>query len=203
MRLKRAFDLIGALGGIIVSSPIWAVVAVTIRATSPGPVLYRAQRVGRNGSPFTVFKFRTMRTDMPGAPITASGDPRITPIGRLLRRTKLDELPQLINVVRGEMSLVGPRPEDPRYVALYDERQRRVLAVPPGITSPASIAYRHEESLLVGSNAEERYVQDVMPAKLEIELAYIEGRSLWRDVSVLLRTAGAVLRVVSTSARRP
>ena len=197
MTSKRIFDVVCAALGLVISSPIWVIAAVATKLSSPGPVLHRAQRVGMDGAPFTLLKFRTMRRDAAtqGPAVTTSGDPRITAVGRWLRRTKIDELPQLWNVLRGEMSLVGPRPEDPRYVALYTPRQRDVLTVRPGITSPASVAYRHEESLLVGADAEDRYVSEVMPAKLEIELEYIASRTLLADVKVLLRTAAAVLRL--------
>lgn len=196
MTIKRTFDLLCSTAGIVLSSPLWVLAAIAIKLTSPGPVLHRARRVGKHGDFFTLYKFRTMRAEVaPGPAITVSGDPRITTVGRVLRRTKIDEVPQLINVLRGEMSLVGPRPEDPAYVALYSSRQRAVLSVAPGITSPASIAYRHEEALLADPMAEERYVTEVMPAKLEIELEYLSRRTLWTDVVILLRTAGAVLRL--------
>ena len=194
---KRLFDLVAASIGLLALSPLFLVVAIAIRRSSPGPVFFRQARVGRHGEPFSMFKFRTMRPDAErvGGQLTVGADPRITPIGHTLRKYKLDELPQLINVVLGDMSLVGPRPEVPRYVALYDERQRRVLDVRPGITDPASIAYRNENALLAAAaDPEATYVAEVMPAKLEINLGYLERRSLLRDVGVILQTLAAVVR---------
>ncbi|KAB2853470.1 MAG: sugar transferase, partial [Anaerolineae bacterium] len=149
-----------------------------------------AKRVGKDGREFRLYKFRTMvnNADKQGPGITAAGDNRITRVGRILRRAKLDELPQLINVLRGEMSLVGPRPEDPRYVALYDERQRTVLSVHPGITSLASVEYRNEEKILQGSDWEKLYIEKVMPDKLTLDLQYVENQSLWLDIKIISKT---------------
>ena len=178
-----------------------------MRVDSDGPVLYRATRTGRGGRPFTMYKLRTMRVRQDGerARITHHGDDRITRVGRVLRRTRLDELPQLWNVIVGDMSLVGPRPEDPHYVELYSARQRRVLAARPGITSLASLRYRDEQALLVGPGWERTYVESVMPAKLEIDLAYVERWSLGLDLRILAATAllllgrdGLADRVVAT-----
>ena len=194
---KRLFDVVAASFGLLLLSPLFLVVAIAIRRSSPGPVFFRQVRVGLRGAPFSMFKFRTMRPDAErfGGQLTVGADPRITPIGHTLRKLKLDELPQLINVVLGDMSLVGPRPEVPRYVALYDERQRGVLAVRPGITDPASIAYRNENALLANAtDPEATYVAEVMPAKLEINLAYLERRSLLRDIGVILQTLGAIVK---------
>src|SRR5205814_1701678 len=132
------FDLFAAAAALVIVSPLFAVAAVAVKLSSRGPVFHRGRRVGRNSVPFDIFKFRSMRVGEGGPAITAAGDPRVTAVGSLLRKSKLDELPQLINVLRGEMSLVGPRPEAPGYVALYDAEQRRILSVRPGITSPAS-----------------------------------------------------------------
>lgn len=194
--LKRPFDLLASAAGLIILSPLFALIALLIRLTSPGPILYRATRIGQGGREFTLYKFRSMvvGADQRGPGITAAGDPRITPVGRILRRAKLDELPQLWNVLRGDMSLVGPRPEDPRYVALYTPEQRRVLAVRPGITSLASIEYRHEEAALDCAGCEGRYVQEVMPAKLAIDLRYVQQATLPGDIVIILRTLLALLR---------
>lgn len=194
---KRLFD-IGCAGlGLVVLSPVLALVALAVKLTSRGPALFRQQRVGRGGRPFRILKFRTMVQDAEarGGQITAAGDRRITPLGRLLRASKLDELPQLINVVRGEMSLVGPRPEVPRYVARYTEEQRRVLEVRPGITDWASLAYRHESELLASALDPERtYVEEIMPHKIALNLAYLERRrGVWSDLGVVLRTLLAML----------
>jgi lipopolysaccharide/colanic/teichoic acid biosynthesis glycosyltransferase len=193
---RRLLDVVTSLVGLILLSPLFLLVAVAIKLDSAGPVFYRALRVGRNGRPFRVYKFRSMvnNADRGGPGITTADDERVTELGRLLRRTKVDELPQLINVFRGDMSLVGPRPEDPRYVALYTREQRRVLAVRPGITGPASVHYRHEEELLDGPNWEQVYIQEVMPHKLQIELDYLERRTLWTDLGVILQTMMTLLR---------
>jgi lipopolysaccharide/colanic/teichoic acid biosynthesis glycosyltransferase len=194
--LKRRFDVIVSALGLLVLSPLLLVLALLVKLSSPGTVLYRATRVGLDGQPFRLLKFRSMVANAAqiGPAVTGAADSRITPIGRFLRRTKLDELPQLLNVLRGEMSLVGPRPEDPRYVALYTPEQRRVLSVRPGITSPASIAYRSEEAMLTGDDWETHYIQHVMPAKLEIDLQYVERASLLYDLKLIFRTFISLFR---------
>lgn len=195
--LRRAFDLAAASLGLLVLSPLFLAVAVAVAAGSPGPVFFRQERIGRHGVPFRIYKFRTMREDAEraGGQLTVAGDPRITRTGVLLRASKLDELPQLINVVTGEMALVGPRPEVPRYVALYSEAQRRVLDVRPGITDPASIRYRDENDVLAGAaDPEATYVDEVMPHKLELNLAYLERRTLASDIGVILATLARVVR---------
>ncbi|MBM4396215.1 MAG: polysaccharide biosynthesis protein [Deltaproteobacteria bacterium] len=206
MVFKRAFDLVAAAIGLLLLSPLLALVALAIKAGSPGPVFFRQVRVGRGGREFRILKFRTMVPDAPsrGAQITVGGDPRITRLGRLLRRSKLDELPQLLNVVAGEMSLVGPRPEVPKYVALYDDRQREVLTVRPGITDYASITYFDENTLFARSPDPERtYVEEVMPRKLEMNLSYLRKRSLVEDVRIILATVYLALQGVVARAGRP
>lgn len=192
--LKRIFDTMAAALGLLVLSPLLLSIALVIKLTSPGPVLHRARRVGLEGRMFALYKYRTMvvGAERLGAGVTAHDDPRVTGIGRLLRQTKLDELPQLINVFKGDMSLVGPRPEDERYVALYTPEQRRVLTVRPGITSWASIQFRHEEQLLSVGNVDEVYRLQVMPTKLALELAYLERRSFGLDLLILARTLRAL-----------
>lgn len=171
-------------------SPVYAVIAFTILATDGFPVFYRAKRIGQDGHPFSLYKFRTMvnHADKLGSAITVQGDPRITPLGRFLRRHKLDELPQLLNVLRGEMSLVGPRPEDPRYVERYSEEQRSVLRYRPGLTSPASFEFRNEETLIDRENREEDYLTRLLPRKLAIEMEYFPNRSLMSDLKLILKT---------------
>ena len=193
---KRAFDLLGAGLALLLLAPLMAVVALWIRLDSPGPVFFRQQRVGRHGVPFMIHKFRTMRTGAEGLPLTVGDDPRITRAGRFLRRTRLDELPQFIDVLQGAMSLVGPRPEVPRYVALYPPALRdRALAVRPGLTDPASLAFIDEAALLAAAADPEReYVERILPAKLQRAAEYAESASLATDLAVLARTLWALLR---------
>lgn len=193
--MKRIFDIVGAATGLILLSPFLLLIAVAVKVASAGPVIYRARRVGRYGRNFDLLKFRSMTvSSSPGAAVTRAGDPRVTPIGRILRASKLDELPQLINVLRGDMSLVGPRPEDPRYTALYDDEQRQVLNVRPGITSAASILYRDEEGMLTAADWERQYVEQVMPEKLRIDLEYLRRRTFASDLALIARTIAAVFR---------
>jgi len=196
LRAKRTFDVIVSGVAIIALSPLLLVIALLVRFTSRGPVLYRATRSGRNGALFKLYKFRSMvaNADKLGPGITAAGDRRITRVGRILRRTKLDELPQLFNVLRGDMSIVGPRPEDPRYVALYTAEQRRVLQFRPGITSLASIRYRNEAEALKTQDWETVYIQQVMPEKLAIDLEYASRATLRLDLLIIARTLLALFR---------
>lgn len=188
--LKRHFDILASLIGLILFSPLLLIIGVLVKATSEGPIFYRANRVGRFGKPFKLYKFRSMVVDADkiGPGVTGAVDPRITSVGRFLRKTKLDELPQLINVFGGDMSMVGPRPEDPRYVALYTDEQRRVLTVRPGITSPASVRYRDEEAMLIGDDWEKHYIEIVMPAKLVLDVEYAQNSTFWRDLALILVT---------------
>lgn len=197
--LKRLLDIVVAATGLILTLPLWVIIGAAIKLSDGGPVFYRSQRVGRQGQPFRLWKFRTMvaHADRHGPAVTAHGDPRITPLGYWLRRTKLDELPQLLNVLVGDMSLVGPRPEDPRYVALYTPEQRQILSVRPGITSAASLEYRHEEEILANPDWETIYQDEVMPAKLAIDLEYLSRRTLWTDLGLILRTVVAMFKYTS------
>ena len=192
---KRTLDLILSLVGLALLWPLLASLALWIKLDSPGPVLYRGKRVGKDGEPFHMYKFRTMAegAERRGPAVTYRDDPRITRAGRFLRRTKLDELPQLLNVVKGEMSLVGPRPEDPTYVAFYDEKQRQVLSVKPGITGPTQLEYRDEASMLDGDSVDEDYVTRIMPEKLKLDLEYVRTHSLIKDLSILWRTGTTLL----------
>jgi lipopolysaccharide/colanic/teichoic acid biosynthesis glycosyltransferase len=192
---KRTLDLILSLVGLALLWPLLASLALWIKLDSPGPVLYRGKRVGKDGQPFHMCKFRTMElgAESRGPAVTYRDDPRITRAGRFLRRTKLDELPQLFNVVKGEMSLVGPRPEDPKYVALYTEEQRQVLSVEPGITGPTQLEYRDEASMLDGDSVDEEYVSRLMPQKLRLDLEYVRTRSLMLDLRILWRTGTTLL----------
>jgi lipopolysaccharide/colanic/teichoic acid biosynthesis glycosyltransferase len=181
--------------GLVVLSPLLLVCAVLIYFSSRGPVFFRQLRTGLEGDTFRLYKFRSMVCRPPGQEslLTAAGDPRITPVGSWLRKTKTDELPQLINVVLGQMSLVGPRPEVPRYTDKYTREQRRILSVRPGITGVASVAFASEEQLLAGQVDKERfYVTTLMPLKIDMELDYCRDISLWGDVRILLQTFFAV-----------
>lgn len=194
---KRWFDVIVSTAALLLLWPLFAVIALAIRLDSPGPVFFRQERVGRFGVPFRIHKFRTMVDDpaLQGRQITVGDDPRITRVGAVLRRTKLDELAQLIDVLQGTMSLVGPRPEVPRYVQQYPAPVRdKVLSVRPGITDLASIEYRRESELLACSADPERtYVQEVLPRKLHYAQQYVEHATLWTDVRLLARTLQVLL----------
>lgn len=197
--IPSAIDRAVAIVALIVLSPAFVLIALAIKLTSGSPVLHRASRVGLHGRPFTLYKFRSMGTGTLGPAITAADDPRVTPIGKVLRLTKLDELPQLVNVALGEMAIVGPRPEDPRYVENYTAEQRRLLAVRPGITSPASIHYRHEEAVLAAADdPEDAYLSVVLPTKLAIDLEWMETRSPCSDLWVILRTIVATIQPKSS-----
>ncbi|MEY3296526.1 MAG: hypothetical protein RLZZ451_2574 [Pseudomonadota bacterium] len=191
---KRLFDVaVSVLALLLLALPM-LVIAAWIRLDSPGPVFFRQQRVGRHGVPFAIHKFRTMRADAGGLPLTVGADARITRAGRWLRRTRLDELPQLLDVLAGHMSLVGPRPEVPRYVALYPPALRdRALAVRPGITDPASLEHLDEAALLAAAADPEReYVERILPRKVAQAAAYAERATLASDLVVLARTARAL-----------
>jgi len=183
------FDAIVSAGGLIVLSPILLLVAIAVVLEDGLPVFFQHERVGRGGRLFCLWKFRSMRTNLCGSSITSSDDPRVTRSGRVLRRYKIDELPQLWNVIRGEMSLVGPRPEIPRFVNFNDPVWRAVLGRKPGITDLASLAYRNEEKLLGRSSHPEDYYQEViLPAKLALNLQYAQTRSFWSDIKLILLT---------------
>ena len=189
--MKRMFDMVAAGLGLLLVSPVLVVVAVCVKLSSPGPVLFCQERIGRNFRPFFIYKFRTMVHDAPqqGGPITVGDDPRITSVGRLLRRAKLDELPQLINVLVGQMSLVGPRPEVPRYVERFRSDYEEILRVRPGITDLASIKFRHESDHLGRSaNPEEEYVGRILPEKILLAKAYVRRSSLGLDLHIILQT---------------
>ena len=192
---KRLFDMVCAALGLLVLSPVLLLCALLVGLTSPGGVLFRQERVGKDGVPFTIYKFRSMRKDNAGLKISTSGDSRITPVGRVLRKAKLDELPQLWNVLKGDMSFVGPRPEVREYTDLYTPEQRQVLLVRPGITGLASIRYRNENDLLSASTDPNRtYIEEVMPAKLALDLEYIPRACVSYDIKLILETLVTVVR---------
>jgi lipopolysaccharide/colanic/teichoic acid biosynthesis glycosyltransferase len=190
---KRIFDFFCALLGLVVVSPLLIVIAVIVKLTSAGPVFFRQTRIGRGFQPFRIVKFRTMREGMNGPLITASGDKRVTTVGWLLRRTKLDELPQLWNVLAGDMSLVGPRPEIPEYVERFRQDYVEILTVRPGITDPASLAFRREDTLLAQSdNPELKYLSDILPQKLSMAKEYVRARTFFGDLVLIFRTIAHV-----------
>ena len=194
--MKRSFDLILSLLGLIVLAPVFAAVAVAIKIESAGPVFYRGVRAGRYGKAFRIFKFRTMVEDADkiGGPSSSADDPRITRVGNFLRRYKLDELPQLLNVLRGEMSLVGPRPEVLQEVLLYTEEEKRLLDVRPGITDWASIRFRDEGEILRGSaDPHAAYREKIRPEKIRLGLEYVERRSFLTDCKIIVSTLKAIL----------
>lgn len=189
--MKRLFDIIASGLGLIVLSPLFAVLAVWIKADSKGPVFYRQTRVGRGNRDFQLFKFRSMRPDSDKLGLITVGghDPRVTRSGYYIRKYKLDEFPQLINVFTGDMSLVGPRPEVRKYVDMYTPEQMRVLTVRPGITSLASIHYRNENDILAAADDPDRcYIEQVMPDKLAIDLEYVDRATLWNDIKLIFAT---------------
>ena len=189
--LKRLADLVFASVGLVVLLPVFAVIAAWIRLEDRGPVLFRQQRIGWKGKPFQILKFRTMvaGADQVGPALTAARDARITRAGKWLRKTKIEELPQLVNVLRGEMSLVGPRPEVPRYVDRYTPEQRKVLELKPGITDPASIKYRKEEELLSAvADSERFYIDKLLKDKIRINLDYASQASFLTDLRTILQT---------------
>jgi lipopolysaccharide/colanic/teichoic acid biosynthesis glycosyltransferase len=192
--IRRAIDIAASAAGLVVLSPVLVVIAIGIKRDSPGPVIFRQTRVGRYGRTFTLYKFRTMYVDGSGTAVTARGDHRITPTGRRLRDTKLDELPQLVNVLMGDMSLVGPRPEVPKFASQWPSEERRViLAVRPGITDPVTYELRNEEEILSGSvDPEHYYVHVLLPRKSSAYVAYLHSRSLGGDIAVILRTIFSV-----------
>lgn len=196
--VKRLLDIAASFMGLLVLSPVLFVIALLIKRDSPGPVFFRQERIGRYGKPFHIHKFRTMTVAQPSTAmqITIGQDARITRIGAFLRHYKIDELPQLIDVLQGSMSLVGPRPEVPKYVSFYPEPTKSiVLSVRPGITDLASIEYRSESDLLgKSSNPEKTYIEEIMPAKLVYCVQYVQQQSLWMDIQIIVRTFIAILK---------
>ena len=195
--LKRCFDITASALGLLFLLIPFLIIAIIIKATSKGPVFFRQVRVGKDGKKFRIYKFRTMVVDAEkkGMQITVGADSRITGIGKFLRKTKVDELPQLINVLIGQMSFVGPRPEVPRYVALYDDYQRNILRIKPGITELASIVYRDENEVLAKSeNPEETYINEIMPKKIALNIEYMQKLGFWYDIKLIFMTFAAILK---------
>ncbi len=197
LALKRTFDVLASGLGLVVLCPVLVAAAIAVRLGSSGPVFYVQQRVGRNFVPFGIIKFRTMVVGAAGrgGQITTGEDTRITRVGRLLRKTKIDELPQLINVLRGDMSLVGPRPEVPKYVEMFHDDYAYVLRVRPGLTDPASIKYRDEAAILGASADPQRaYIERILPDKIALARAYVAGASFFGDLGLILRTLLRIAR---------
>lgn len=194
---KRLFDLLASFIGIIVLSPFLIVISVMIKMTSEGPVLFKQVRVGRNENHFKILKFRTMVVDAEkrGAQITVGKDIRVTGIGHFIRKYKLDELPQLFNVLFGQMSLVGPRPEVPKYTQYYTKEQKKIFEIKPGITDYASIKYRDENEILAKSdNPEKTYIDEIMVDKLSLNLKYLGERSVKTDIKIILMTIAKIIK---------
>lgn len=200
--MKRLFDVFVALLGLLLLFPLFLVVALLIKSNSPGPVFFKQERIGRGFRPFHIYKFRTMFKDAPhkGGPITVGRDPRITRVGRFLRNTKIDELPQLINVLNGEMSFVGPRPEVRQFVELFRQDYEEILKIRPGITDLASLKYRDEPADLGKSeNPDEEYLRHVLPDKMRLAKEYIERSSFFFDLTLILKTLLKLFEVKALS----
>ena len=197
MIAKRFFDLVFSIPALVILSPLMIVCAIWIKLDSTGPILFRQERIGRGGVPFRILKFRTMADEEAGGKplITKKNDERITRCGKVLRRLKVDELPQFVNVIAGQMSIVGPRPEVKKYVDLYPESSRqKILSVRPGITDNASIRFRDEGAMLAAAdNPEQEYVETILPAKISIYEEYVDNQSLAGDLRLMLRTAWKVV----------
>ena len=192
---KRAMDVSAACLLLAVLSPVMALTAAAVKLSSPGEIIFRQTRVTVCGREFTIYKFRTMTQGAAGCQVTASGDDRVTAVGRFLRRYRLDELPQLVNVLKGEMSLVGARPEVPRYVACYTQEMLATLLLPAGMTSKASIRFRNEERMLSGENPDAVYRQEILPQKMTYNLEYLRRFGFWEDVRILAATLAAAFRM--------
>lgn len=194
--MKRLFDIFSSAIVLVLLSPLLILLALAITIDSKGGVFYKQERIGKNGKAFMLYKFRSMRTgaDRKGLITVGSNDDRTTKVGRFIRKYKLDELPQLINILKNEMSVVGPRPEVEKYVRLYTAEQRKVLSVKPGLTDLASLAYINENEILgKAAHPEKTYVEQIMPAKLRLNLEYIEKQSFWFDLKIIAKT---VLRIL-------
>ena len=203
MLLKRLFDIVASFCGIIFLFPIMLVVGIIIKLTSKGPILFKQRRLTINAKEFTIYKFRSMRTDFDkdakGIQVKGSSN-AITPIGKIIRKTKLDELPQLFNILMGDMSFIGPRPELPRRLKYYSERDKGIFKVRSGISSPASIVFSDEEYLMNQvKDPEEFYIEQIMPYKIDLNLYYVETRNFWNDIYLIIATFLKILNKVDNS----
>ena len=187
--VKRAFDIVASLTGLIILSPVLIIVALLIKIRMPGPILFRQKRTGRHGHPFTIYKFRSMRPDHDGTVISVKGESRITPLGNTLRKYKLDELPELWNILKGEMSFVGPRPDLPEYTDRLEGEERMILELRPGLTGPATLLYANEEELLASVDDPRKYNDEVLwPEKVRLNLDYYHNRSFCGDILLIFKT---------------
>jgi lipopolysaccharide/colanic/teichoic acid biosynthesis glycosyltransferase len=193
---KRIFDIVSSIIALVIFSPVLIIISVWIVLDSRGGIFYRQIRVGKNRKEFGLYKFRSMRPDSDKAgQITIGNDARVTKVGRFIRRFKIDEIPQLINILKGDMSVVGPRPEVPKYVNMYSEEQLKVLTVLPGLTDFASIEYLDEQKILgAAPDPDKAYIEEVMPSKLKLNLKYIAERSFWLDIKLIFRTIGKIVK---------
>jgi len=197
--LKRLFDITACLVALPFLLPFFAITAITIKLDSSGPVFYRGLRTGLGGRPFRIFKFRTMGIDAEkiGGPSTALNDPRLTKFGRFLRKYKIDELPQIINVLEGEMSLVGPRPQVEKYTKLYNDKEKIILSVRPGLTDYASIKFINLDQILGDESVDERYLKEIEPEKNKLRMKYAKEHSFWVDIKIIFMTLLQMLRIKS------
>lgn len=192
--LKRVLDIVFSLFILVLSLPLLLLAPILIKLSSPGPIIFKQKRVGQDGKIFYLLKLRTMR-EAKGPSITSSQDERITKIGRFLRRTKIDELPQFINVIKGDIGVVGPRPEIPEVVKTYDDEQRRILSFKPGITSLASVGFRSEEEMLGSDKVLEDYIKQILPLKIRSDLEYFKNRNFWSDLTIIVKTIRSIFDV--------
>ena len=195
--MKRIFDLFVSLFCLIILSPFLLVVSVIVKKSSPGPVLYKGTRTGLNGVPFKILKFRTMvhNAESVGGPSTALNDPRLTRSGKILRRFKIDELPQLINILQGDMSLVGPRPQVQQYTDLYTDEEKKILSVRPGLTDFSSVYFINLDEILGDGDVDEKYLREVEPKKNKLRLKYVREQSMWTDIKIIFMTASNMLGI--------
>ncbi|OHB34555.1 MAG: hypothetical protein A2Y08_00780 [Planctomycetes bacterium GWA2_40_7] len=196
--IKRLFDIIFSIIGLLLSLPVFVVISILIKLCSPGPVFFIQQRIGKYFKPFMLYKFRSMVADAPnrGLAITTGGDPRITKIGRFIRKTKLDEMPQLINVLKGDMSIVGPRPEVDKYVEMFKDEYKEILQVKPGITNCETIKFINEEEILGRySNPEDGYIREILPAKIELYKRYLKNKGFFNDTWLILLTFWKIVKI--------
>jgi len=199
LAMKRVMDVTLAATALVLFSPLLLLVAWMVKRSGPGPVFYRGVRAGFHGKPFRIFKFRTMVTDAErlGGPSTAHNDPRLTKVGRILRKYKLDELPQLLNILKGEMSFVGPRPQVEKYTKLYNDKEKIILSVRPGLADYASIKFVNLDKILGDEKVDEKYLKEIEPEKNRLRLKYVKEQSFWIDMKIIAKTIVTLLRIKS------